>query len=59
VRLSPERAGYYVQRLDALLDELLHEQPDPDGKVYGVLMTMFSSPSYIQGSSTSNTENAV
>ena len=59
VRLSVERARYYVQRLDALLEDLLHEQPDPDGKVYGVLMSMFSSPSYIQGPSTSNTKDAV
>jgi xylose isomerase len=59
VRLSPERARQYIERLDALLDDLLHEQPDPDGKVYGVLMSMFRSPSYMQGLDTSPTNDAV
>src|ERR1051326_8097885 len=59
VRLSPERARQYVERLDALLDDLLHEQPDPDGKGYGVLMSMFCSPSYMQGPDISHTNDAV
>lgn len=59
VRLSPERARYYIQRLDDLLEDLLHEQPDPDGKVYGILISMFRSPSYMQGSNTSPTSDAV
>ena len=59
VRLSPERAHYYMERLDTLLDDLLHEQPAPDGKVYGILMSMFRSPSYMQGPDTSNTNDAV
>src|SRR6266480_7205850 len=37
VRLSPERARYYSERLKALIEDILHEKPDPDGKVYGVL----------------------
>jgi DNA-binding transcriptional ArsR family regulator len=48
VRLSSERARYYSERLEALLDDLLHEQPDPDGKVYGIHLSMFQSPPYMQ-----------
>ena len=59
VRLSPERVCYYSERLEALLDDLLHEQPDPDGKVYGILFGMFMSPPYMQGPDTSNTNDAV
>ena len=59
VRLSSERAHYYMQHLDALLEDLLHEQPDPDGKVYGILMSMSHSPSYMQGRDTSPTDGAV
>ena len=59
VRLSPERARHYSERLEALLDDLLREQPDPDGKVYGILMSMFMSPPYMQGPDTSNINDAV
>lgn len=59
VRLSPERAHYYAQRLEGLLEDLLHEQPSPDGKIYGILMSMFCSPSYMQGPDTSLTDDAV
>jgi DNA-binding transcriptional ArsR family regulator len=59
VRLSPERAHYYAQRLEGLLEDLLHEQPDPDGKVYGVLMSIFKSPSYMQSPDTSHNDDAV
>jgi len=49
VRLSPERARSYYERLNALVDDLLQEQPDPDGAVYGFLIAMFKSPPYMQG----------
>lgn len=57
--LSPERARYYAERLEAMLDDILHEKPDPDGKVYGILLSMFMSPPYMQGSGTSPTDDAV
>ena len=49
VRLSSERAAYYSKRIQTLVDDILHETPDPEGKVYGVLVTMFMSPAYMQG----------
>ena len=48
VRLSPQRAAYYSERIQTLVDDILHETPDPEGKVYGVLVTMFMSPAYMQ-----------
>jgi hypothetical protein len=53
VRLSPERAQAYSERLQALVDDILHEKPDPDGKVYGIFVAMFVAPPYLQGSGTS------
>jgi DNA-binding transcriptional ArsR family regulator len=52
IRLSPERAAYYSERLNALIDDILRETPDPEGKVYGVLISMFMSPEYMQGPTT-------
>ncbi len=49
VRLSPERATYYSERLMTLVEDILHETPDPNGKVYGIFMTMFKAPAYLQG----------
>jgi DNA-binding transcriptional ArsR family regulator len=49
VRLSPERARYYSERLQALVDDILSESADPDGKVYGILVSMFMAPNYMQG----------
>jgi DNA-binding transcriptional ArsR family regulator len=51
-RLSPERARYYHERLEALLDEFENEPFDPDGEVYGMLGAMFKSPPYMQGKPT-------
>ncbi len=59
IRLSPERARYYSERLDALVDDVLHETPDPDGKVYGIFLAMFMSPPYMQGPSTTPSSDAV
>ena len=53
IRLSPERAQAYSERLEALVDDILHEKPDPDGKVYGIFVAMFVAPPYLQASGTS------
>ena len=53
VRLSPERAQAYFERIEALVEDLLHEPSDPNGQVYGVFVTMFKAPAYMQGPSTS------
>ena len=47
-RLSPERARLYHKRLTALVEDILQEQPDPGGAVYGFLIAMFKSPPYMQ-----------
>lgn len=52
-RLSPERAKYFSERLEDLLEEILREPPDPHGKVYSIFMAMFLSPPYMQGQETS------
>ncbi|HXZ04932.1 MAG TPA: winged helix-turn-helix domain-containing protein [Ktedonobacteraceae bacterium] len=49
VRLSSERVKYFSERLQSLVDEVLSEAPDPNGKVYGILVSMFMAPDYIQG----------
>ncbi len=51
-RLSPERVKVYKERLDALVEDFLREVPDPDGQIYGLLISMFKSPAYMQGSPT-------
>ena len=53
IRLSQERAETYHERLEALIDEMLNEAPDPSGEVYGIFIAMFKAPAYMQGSSTS------
>jgi DNA-binding transcriptional ArsR family regulator len=53
VRLSPERARYYSERFDALVDDVLSETPDPNGKVYGIFVAVFMAPAYLQGPGTS------
>ena len=45
----PERAKYYSERLQALVDDILSESSDPNGKVYGILVSMFMAPDYMQG----------
>jgi DNA-binding transcriptional ArsR family regulator len=49
IRLSAERASFYYERLEALVDDILHETPDPHGEVYGILISMFKAPAYMQG----------
>jgi len=53
IRLSPERARVYSERLEGLLDDILHETPNPDGEVYGIFLTMFKAPAYMQDPGTS------
>jgi DNA-binding transcriptional ArsR family regulator len=48
VRLSPERAKVYHQRVQALVDDILREPYDPSGDVYSILVAMFRSPAYLQ-----------
>src|SRR5260370_34896645 len=59
IRLTPERARYYSERVQALVNDVLTETPDPDGKVYGIIVGMFMSPPYMQGPATSPTNDAV
>jgi DNA-binding transcriptional ArsR family regulator len=47
-RLSPERAKVYQERVDALMDDLAAEQPDPNGQVYGLIAVFFVAPGYLQ-----------
>lgn len=51
-RLSFEKAKEYQQRFLALVDELIDEEPDPNGEVYGVFVALFKSPPYLQVSLT-------
>jgi len=48
LRLTPERANVYLQRLRALLDDMIHEAPEPSGQVYSIFTAMFTSPDYLQ-----------
>lgn len=47
-RLSAERMAVYKQRLDALMDEFVHEPPDPEGEVVTLSLAFFKSPPYLQ-----------
>lgn len=58
IHVSPERARAYYERLKALTEDLLHETPDPNGQVYGVLIAMFKAPAYMQGSGTSSSSES-
>ncbi len=48
MRLTPEHAQLYKQRLHTLVEEILQEGPDDRGQVYSLFLTMFTSPSYLQ-----------
>ncbi len=47
-RLSAARAEEYSKRIAALIDDLIQEPADPDGKVYSFYTAMFLAPSYLQ-----------
>jgi DNA-binding transcriptional ArsR family regulator len=59
VRFSPERAKYFSERLQALVDDVLSEASDPNGKVYGILVSMFMAPNYMQGPGISTPSESV
>jgi DNA-binding transcriptional ArsR family regulator len=48
VRLSADKAKAYQERLDALIEEFLAEEPDPEGQVYGLVEALFLAPPYLQ-----------
>ncbi len=48
-RMAPERAKVYEERLSAIVEDLIAEPHDPDGHVYGMCVTLFHSPDYMQG----------
>jgi DNA-binding transcriptional ArsR family regulator len=48
IRVAPERAREYRDRLNALFDELVAEPIDPNGRVYGVSLAIFLAPPYLQ-----------
>jgi DNA-binding transcriptional ArsR family regulator len=48
LRLTPERAHIYHQRLRSLIDEMILEAPESTGQVYSIFITMFTSPDYLQ-----------
>lgn len=48
VRLSDERARYYRDRLDKLVEEIVSEPQHLGGTVYGIALAMFKSPPYLQ-----------
>jgi DNA-binding transcriptional ArsR family regulator len=52
-RISPERAAYYRDRLDALVEEMIAEPHEPAGEVYGMCLTLFRSPDYMQTAASS------
>jgi hypothetical protein len=53
-RLSEQRARHYAERLQALVDELLSEPPDPNGNVYGMYQVLYEAPDYLQNVSLQN-----
>lgn len=49
-RLSPAQARHYTERLTAIADDLLAEPPSANGEVYGIFVSLFKSPAYLQSS---------
>ena len=48
LRLTPERANVYLQRIKSLVEDMIHETPEPSSQVYSIFTTMFTSPDYLQ-----------
>jgi DNA-binding transcriptional ArsR family regulator len=48
VRVSATRAQELADRISALIDELVAEPIDPNGEVYGVCISLFSAPAFLQ-----------
>lgn len=47
-RLSSERARLYHERLRTLVEDFLHEVPDPHGDIYELAVAFFMGPAYLQ-----------
>jgi DNA-binding transcriptional ArsR family regulator len=48
VRLSPERAEVFRERLKALVDDFINEPSDPEGQIYGMCTAFFKAPLHQQ-----------
>ena len=57
-RLSPDKARSYAARLEAIMNDLLAEPITSDGDVYGIFVSMFRSPAYMQSNSESEEKEA-
>lgn len=51
IRLTPERVRVYTERIEALMDDLIEEPPDPAGQVYSLSIAFFLAPPVLQASS--------
>ena len=49
-RLSREKAQSYAERLEKIVEDLLAESPSAKGDVYGIFISLFKSPAYMQSS---------
>ncbi|MGH2486378.1 MAG: ArsR/SmtB family transcription factor [Ktedonobacterales bacterium] len=47
-RLSAKRAMYFERRMRALADEFVDEPQDPDGHIFGLAVSLFLAPPYMQ-----------
>lgn len=59
-RLSIERVQYYEQRINQLIDEFLQESQtttEQDSQVYGLFLSLFVAPSYMQHTSMQHTSD--
>jgi DNA-binding transcriptional ArsR family regulator len=59
VRLSPERAEVFRERLKALVNDFINEPSDPDGQVYGLCTAFFKAPLYQQESGIEKVEESL
>jgi len=48
VRLTPERAQHYQERIEALMLDLVQEPLDPAGEVFGMVVAFFRAPPVLQ-----------
>ena len=48
IRLTPERVRVYRERIEALMDDLIEESPDPAGQVYSLSIAFFLAPPVLQ-----------
>ncbi|WIG59962.1 MAG: hypothetical protein OJF49_002710 [Ktedonobacterales bacterium] len=57
-RISPERAQAYKARIDALIDDFVREPHDPNGQVFGLAVSLYTAPPYLQGDPPAPTPSA-